>query len=94
MFKLFVSKYLSGVHYKQAFKPFFKMLNAIFNFKPYILWLIPIESKDTSLQQFFISFLFMTKDPWRKCSKLFINRKQLTVHVLIPLFTFHLLHVW
>ena len=25
-----------------------------------------IESKDTSLQYFLISFLFKTKDPWRK----------------------------
>ena len=25
-----------------------------------------IESKDTSLQYLFISFLFKTKDPWRK----------------------------
>ena len=25
-----------------------------------------IESKDTSLQYFFINFLFKTKDPWRK----------------------------
>ena len=25
-----------------------------------------IESKDTSWQYFFISFLFKTKDPWRK----------------------------
>ena len=47
---------------------------------------INIESKDTSLQYFFISFLFETK-------KLSINRIQLTVHVLISLFTFHLLHV-
>ena len=39
------------------------MLKAIFNFKPYILSLIPVESKDTSLQYFFITFLFKNKDP-------------------------------
>ena len=39
--------------------------HAIFNFKPYILWLTPIESKATNLQYFFISccLLFKTKDP-------------------------------
>ena len=51
-----------------------------------------IESKDTSLQDFFISFLFKTKDPWRKqCSKLLINRTQLTVFIYVS-FTLYVIN--